>query len=105
VPESQSPFVQGLQAAAKQHGVAVHVGIHVPVAAVDDTAAPTTVTKLLNRTVSTLPACKACLEGFIPKPVKKLERTPGENFRPPFSLLRPSSDRSASPPISERIID
>ncbi len=30
-PESQSPFVLGLQSAARQHSLAVHVGIHVPV--------------------------------------------------------------------------
>lgn len=31
-PVGESPFVLGLQSAAAQHGVAVHVGIHVPVA-------------------------------------------------------------------------
>ncbi|OAA67161.1 carbon-nitrogen family protein [Niveomyces insectorum RCEF 264] len=31
-PVHQSPFVRGLQAAAQQHRIAVHVGIHVPVA-------------------------------------------------------------------------
>lgn len=51
-PESSSPFVQGLQAAARQHSLHVHVGIHVP-AADDITAAPTK--KLLNRTVWILP--------------------------------------------------
>ncbi|KAJ9133579.1 Carbon-nitrogen family protein [Pleurostoma richardsiae] len=30
-PVAQSPFVQGLQSAAKTHSLAVHVGIHVPV--------------------------------------------------------------------------
>lgn len=32
-PQSTSPFVTGLRAAAKQHSVAVHVGIHHPVGA------------------------------------------------------------------------
>ncbi len=31
-PVDASPFVRGLQSAAAQHGIAVHVGIHVPVA-------------------------------------------------------------------------
>jgi predicted amidohydrolase len=39
-PQTRSEFVQGLCAAAKRHGVAVHVGIHEPL--------PTTA-KLLNR--------------------------------------------------------
>ncbi|KJZ75082.1 hypothetical protein HIM_05568 [Hirsutella minnesotensis 3608] len=30
-PQSTSPFVTGLRAAAKQHSVAVHVGIHHPI--------------------------------------------------------------------------
>ncbi|ROV95094.1 hypothetical protein VSDG_05768 [Cytospora chrysosperma] len=64
-PESESPFVQGLQAAAKQHGVHVHVGIHVPVPVEPSSSssssspptagAPTTTTKLLNRTIWILP--------------------------------------------------
>ncbi|ROW17009.1 hypothetical protein VPNG_01234 [Cytospora leucostoma] len=61
-PESESPFVQGLQAAAKQHNVHVNVGIHVPVQARDSpqssttqpAIAPTT-TKLLNRSIWILP--------------------------------------------------
>lgn len=68
-PESESPFVQGLQAAAKQHGVHVHVGIHVPVpvepsSSSSSSSSPptagaptttTTTTKLLNRTIWILP--------------------------------------------------
>ncbi|KAK7453899.1 carbon-nitrogen hydrolase [Colletotrichum acutatum] len=64
-PQSQSPFVLGLQEAAKTHSVAVNVGIHVPTtdaqkpagaAAVDDAATTTTTTttttpKLLNRSL------------------------------------------------------
>lgn len=42
-PESESPFVRGLQAAAREHQMHVHVGIHVPVSVPP--------TKLLNRTV------------------------------------------------------
>ncbi|KAL0941235.1 carbon-nitrogen hydrolase [Colletotrichum truncatum] len=48
LPQSQSPFVRGLQEAAKAHSLAVNVGIHVPVPA---TEASTTVTKLLNRSL------------------------------------------------------
>lgn len=65
-PESSSPFVQGLQSAAKQHDLHVNVGIHVPVpvplaeqqqqpppsTTTTATAAPT---KLLNRTIWILP--------------------------------------------------
>ncbi|ROV92023.1 hypothetical protein VMCG_09542 [Cytospora schulzeri] len=69
-PESESPFVQGLQAAAKQYGVHVHVGIHVPIPVKPSSSsssspssssssttpeAPTTTTKLLNRTIWILP--------------------------------------------------
>lgn len=58
--ESASLFVQGLQAAAKEHQLHVNVGIHVPVPvtptpksvlAVDPPPATTTTTKLLNRTI------------------------------------------------------
>ncbi|CAK7566593.1 MAG: Carbon-nitrogen hydrolase [Sporothrix epigloea] len=70
LPVDESPFVLGLQSAAAQHGVAVHVGIHVPVAVTAAAAGsnpvmPTVrsegvttglsttsaVTKLLNRTI------------------------------------------------------
>lgn len=78
-PESSSPFVQGLQAAAKQHDLHVNVGIHVPVpvpvpaeqqqqeqqqqqqrqtpstTTKPTGAAGTTTTKLLNRTIWILP--------------------------------------------------
>ncbi|RWA06336.1 hypothetical protein EKO27_g8759, partial [Xylaria grammica] len=64
-PISSSPFVTGLQAAAAQHNVAVHVGIHVPTEEkAQDPATPnpnpnpplgsttpTTPTKLANRTI------------------------------------------------------
>ncbi|GAW14859.1 hypothetical protein ANO14919_042640 [Xylariales sp. No.14919] len=64
-PISSSPFVTGLQAAAAQHNVAVHVGIHVPTEekAQDPatpnpslnpllgTTTPTVPTKLANRTI------------------------------------------------------
>ncbi|KAG6005313.1 hypothetical protein E4U21_000228 [Claviceps maximensis] len=43
-PQSTSPFVQGLRGAAKYHSVAVHVGVHQPLAATQSTE-----TKLLNR--------------------------------------------------------
>lgn len=53
--ESASPFVQGLQAAAKEHNLHVHVGIHVPVepppTAQSPEQTPTSTTKLLNRTI------------------------------------------------------
>lgn len=57
--ESASPFVQGLQAAAKEHNLHVHVGVHVPVqpptaAQVPSDSVPTDqgpTTKLLNRTI------------------------------------------------------
>ncbi|KAK1672445.1 carbon-nitrogen hydrolase [Colletotrichum godetiae] len=58
-PQSQSPFVLGLQEAAKTHSVAVNVGIHVPTT--DAQKPPTTATatasaiittpKLLNRSL------------------------------------------------------
>ncbi|KAL1889205.1 Carbon-nitrogen hydrolase [Sporothrix stenoceras] len=67
-PVDESPFVLGLQSAAAKHGVAVHVGIHVPVAvtaaaagsnavmptvAVVETSGTRTAAKkkLLNRTI------------------------------------------------------
>ncbi|CAK7202285.1 Carbon-nitrogen hydrolase [Sporothrix eucalyptigena] len=65
-PVDESPFVLGLQSAAAQHGVAVHVGIHVPVAVTAAAAGSNPVmptvrsegssvteaaTKLLNRTI------------------------------------------------------
>ncbi|KJR85413.1 hydrolase nit2 [Sporothrix schenckii 1099-18] len=75
-PVDESPFVLGLQSAAAQHGVAVHVGIHVPVAvtasaagsnavmptvvqtgeASSTTAAASAGRKLLNRTIYIDPA-------------------------------------------------
>ncbi|CAK7241947.1 MAG: Carbon-nitrogen hydrolase [Sporothrix thermara] len=81
-PVDESPFVLGLQSAAAQHGVAVHVGIHVPVAvtaaaagsnpvmptvrsegqavstagAAATSATAAAVTKLLNRTIYIDPA-------------------------------------------------
>ncbi|KAK2027447.1 carbon-nitrogen hydrolase [Colletotrichum zoysiae] len=51
-PQSRSPFVLGLQEAAKAHSLAVSVGIHVPVPVPE--AAPTAstlVSKLLNRSL------------------------------------------------------
>ncbi|KAG6007662.1 hypothetical protein E4U54_008797 [Claviceps lovelessii] len=42
-PQSTSPFVQGLREAAKSHSVAIHVGIHHPL------ATQPTRTKLVNR--------------------------------------------------------
>ncbi|KAF6844974.1 carbon-nitrogen hydrolase [Colletotrichum musicola] len=45
-PQSTSPFVLGLQEAAKTHSVAVNVGIHVPIPTADGPAA-----KLLNRSL------------------------------------------------------
>ncbi|KUI57979.1 putative hydrolase nit2, partial [Cytospora mali] len=64
--ESDSPFVQGLQVAARQHGIHVHVGIHVPIPVKPSspptdndtcttTTTTTTTTKLLNRTIWILP--------------------------------------------------
>ncbi|WYZ36759.1 hypothetical protein EsH8_II_000265 [Colletotrichum jinshuiense] len=53
-PQSQSPFVLGLQEAAKAHSLAVSVGIHVPTAATLDQptrASPATTPKLLNRSL------------------------------------------------------
>ncbi|OHE97079.1 carbon-nitrogen hydrolase [Colletotrichum orchidophilum] len=59
-PQSNSPFVLGLQEAAKAHSVAVNVGIHVPVpatatatAAATDVhkSAPAPASKLLNRSL------------------------------------------------------
>ncbi|ROT43242.1 nitrilase and fragile histidine triad fusion protein NitFhit [Sodiomyces alkalinus F11] len=54
-PESQSPFVRGIQAAAKEHRLSVNVGIHVPVSVpVSPTSPgspPETVTKLSNRSL------------------------------------------------------
>ncbi|KAG5984199.1 hypothetical protein E4U55_005739 [Claviceps digitariae] len=44
-PQSTSPFVQGLREAAKTHSVAIHVGIHQPLAPTTQPA----VTKLVNR--------------------------------------------------------
>ncbi|KAG8160380.1 hypothetical protein KVR01_009916 [Diaporthe batatas] len=61
-PESESPFVLGLQAAAKEHGIHISAGVHVPSA--EPTSTPpagadldttTTTTKLLNRTIWVLP--------------------------------------------------
>ncbi|CAK7273311.1 Carbon-nitrogen hydrolase [Sporothrix epigloea] len=75
LPVDKSPFVLGLQSGAAQHGVAIHVGIHVPVtvtaaAAGSNPVMPTVrseggssglsttsaVTKLLNRTIYIDPA-------------------------------------------------
>ncbi|KAI0116426.1 carbon-nitrogen hydrolase [Nemania sp. FL0031] len=50
-PVGSSPFVTGLQTAAAEHSIAVHVGIHVPVAAKPDSSSAATTTKLLNRTI------------------------------------------------------
>ncbi|OLN87180.1 putative hydrolase nit2 [Colletotrichum chlorophyti] len=65
-PQSESPFVLGLQDAAKTHALAISVGIHVPIPAEVSAAeaaqatapatpsapnAPATVTKLLNRSL------------------------------------------------------
>ncbi|KAI1117608.1 carbon-nitrogen hydrolase [Nemania sp. NC0429] len=41
-PVASSPFVTGLQAAAAQHSIAVHVGIHVPVSVPAKPASPAT---------------------------------------------------------------
>ena len=46
MPQSTSPFVVGLRAAAEQHAVAIHVGIHHPIQAGHDQPV---VQKLLNR--------------------------------------------------------
>lgn len=66
-PESESPFVLGLQAAAKEHGIHITAGVHVPVhvpaeptptasGPADAAATATaTATKLLNRTIWVLP--------------------------------------------------
>jgi predicted amidohydrolase len=40
-PVAKSPFVLGLQSAAKEHSLAIHVGIHVPVSVKAGTQAPT----------------------------------------------------------------
>lgn len=54
-PESESPFVRGIQAAAKEHGISVSVGIHTPVTVpVPSTSCggpPEAVTKLFNRSL------------------------------------------------------
>ncbi|PKS12219.1 hypothetical protein jhhlp_001518 [Lomentospora prolificans] len=53
-PPEESPFVRGLQSAAKEHGIEINVGIHVPVTEADATpgargaAAPT---RLYNRSL------------------------------------------------------
>lgn len=47
--------MQGLQAAAKQHQLHVHVGIHVPATAAASATTTTTTKKLLNRTIWILP--------------------------------------------------
>ncbi|KAI2622838.1 carbon-nitrogen hydrolase [Xylaria nigripes] len=49
-PVASSPFVTGLQAAAAQHAIAVHVGIHVPV------AVKTSFSKAVNPVVPSIPA-------------------------------------------------
>lgn len=63
-PESESPFVLGLQAAAKEHAIHISAGIHVPTAGPTPTPTPTppaepadpsAATKLLNRTIWVLP--------------------------------------------------
>ncbi|KAL2289991.1 hypothetical protein FJTKL_00535 [Diaporthe vaccinii] len=66
-PESESPFVLGLQAAAKKHDIHISVGVHVPVPAQSTTPtapassspplgpAATAATKLVNRTIWVLP--------------------------------------------------
>ncbi|KAK5632598.1 hypothetical protein RRF57_008312 [Xylaria bambusicola] len=73
-PVASSPFVTGLQAAAAQHSIAVHVGIHVPVTVTPSTASATnpfhntspptkqpdektadSITKLYNRTIYITP--------------------------------------------------
>ncbi|KAL2759394.1 hypothetical protein ACRALDRAFT_206451 [Sodiomyces alcalophilus JCM 7366] len=54
-PESESPFVRGIQAAAKDHCISISVGIHAPVSIPDPSAScggpPETVTKLFNRSL------------------------------------------------------
>ncbi|KAI0541409.1 carbon-nitrogen hydrolase [Xylaria digitata] len=50
-PIAKSPFVQGLQAAAAQHSIAVHVGVHVPIEERAQSPGPHTKTKLANRTI------------------------------------------------------
>ncbi|KAI0601778.1 carbon-nitrogen hydrolase [Biscogniauxia sp. FL1348] len=66
-PMSTSPFVTGLQSAAAQHSIGIHVGIHVPVSVcvplspqppspTSPTPTPTsTTTKLYNRTIYITP--------------------------------------------------
>ncbi|KAH8778834.1 carbon-nitrogen hydrolase [Diaporthe sp. PMI_573] len=63
-PESESPFVLGLQAAAKEHGIHISAGVHVPTTeptptppAPAEAAGPAASanTKLLNRTIWFLP--------------------------------------------------
>ncbi|POS74679.1 carbon-nitrogen hydrolase [Diaporthe helianthi] len=70
-PESECPFVLGLQAAAKEHNIHISAGVHVPTtepsppprassssassAAAATTTTTTTTTKLLNRTIWVLP--------------------------------------------------
>lgn len=61
-PESESPFVLGLQAAAKEHDIHITAGIHVPVPAGPPpsppgpaAAAAAAAAKLLNRTIWVLP--------------------------------------------------
>ncbi|PSR76076.1 carbon-nitrogen family protein [Coniella lustricola] len=58
--EADSPFVQGLQAAAKEHNIHVNVGIHVPIvmkpspfdsSSTEDQQAGDATNKLLNRTI------------------------------------------------------
>ncbi|KAJ0125038.1 nitrilase and fragile histidine triad fusion protein hit [Diaporthe amygdali] len=71
-PETESPFVLGLQAAAKEHNIHINAGIHVPVPVKPSASSPsgattatepapgaqgaaTATTKLLNRTIWVLP--------------------------------------------------
>ncbi|TGJ80447.1 hypothetical protein E0Z10_g8315 [Xylaria hypoxylon] len=54
-PIASSPFVTGLQAAAAQHTIAVHVGIHVPKEETSSSGSGTTRTKLANRTIYITP--------------------------------------------------
>jgi deaminated glutathione amidase len=52
VPQGESPFVRGLQDAAKKHSLAINVGIHVPVTAAKTPGASDTVHhKLFNRSL------------------------------------------------------
>ncbi|KAM5363570.1 hypothetical protein ACJZ2D_011954 [Fusarium nematophilum] len=48
-PQSTSPFVRGLQEAAREHGVAVHVGIHHRPQAESESRQPESVQRILNR--------------------------------------------------------